>query len=144
MQWSMLHAGALQKPAGPRCLHAVSARYGTTHSTFVAQPTLPCSTLSRSWDTTNFMISMRLSYNRVSARGVQIDLVACRFTIPTSKTSGFSLWIYAVPTTSNTTRLIISAGLDPSKAFGQEPGAKLDLATVKRNAARTFFSLRPR
>ena len=44
----------------------------------------------------------------------------CRFTLESSSKSGFSLWIYAVPTSSNSTRLIISAGFSP-KDFGASP-----------------------
>lgn len=68
----------------------------------------------------------------------------CRFSTETSQSSGFALWIYAVPTTSNSTRLIINAGLNPSKAFAPKPDAKLDFAQVKQQAVRTLFSLRPR
>ena len=70
--------------------------------------------------------------------------VVCRFSTETSQSSGFALWIYAVPTTSNSTRLIINAGLNPSKAFAPKPDAKLDFAQVKQQAVRTLFSLRPR
>ena len=72
-------------------------------------------------------------------------LPCCRFSTETSKATGFALWIYAVPTTSNSTRLIISAGLNPSKTFARKPDApKLDPQNFKREATRAVLSLRPR
>lgn len=74
-----------------------------------------------------------------------IMLGHCRFSSERSKTSGFSLWIYAVPTSSNSTRLIINAGLSP-KAFGAASGpkqAKGPIAAVKAAAVGVFTKNKP-
>lgn len=69
----------------------------------------------------------------------------CRFSTEGSKTSGFSLWIYAVPTSSNSTRLIINAGLSP-KASGASGGPKQTkgpISAVKTAAVRAFIKNKP-
>lgn len=69
----------------------------------------------------------------------------CRFSSAAGEASGFALWIYAVPTTSNSTRLIISAGLNPSKAAAFKPDPKAGrVADLKRSLLRKVFTLRPR
>ena len=75
------------------------------------------------------------------------DVTVCyRFTLETSPTSGFALWIYAVPTSSNSTRLIISAGLSP-KGFAQgkaKPKSQNPIQFLKSAGLRLFTSLQPR
>lgn len=75
----------------------------------------------------------------------------CRFSSEFSKKSGFSLWIYAVPTTANSTRLIINAGLSP-KAFGASAPSQLQgkgkegkspLSAAKTAAFRAFSKSKP-
>ena len=70
--------------------------------------------------------------------------MCCRFHVDNSPISGFSLWIYAVPTTSNSTRLIISAGLSP-KAFAQGAAkTKTPMNAVKTAGIRAFSAAKPR
>ena len=81
----------------------------------------------------------------VLAKMLTIMLGPCRFSTERSKTSGFSLWIYAVPTSSNSTRLIINAGLSP-KAFAAASGpkqAKNPISAVKAAAVGVFTKNRP-
>ncbi|KAL3146814.1 hypothetical protein ABBQ38_014791 [Trebouxia sp. C0009 RCD-2024] len=94
-----------------------------------------------------FAMDYKVTFSPKGLSGQQLEFrppALCRFTVPTTSTSGFALWIYAVPTTSNTTRLIISAGFNPSLASVKQPDAKLDLAAVKQTVTRALLSLRPR
>lgn len=88
----------------------------------------------------NFNSAFGLSAQNVEFRPPSL----CRFHVDNSPISGFSLWIYAVPTSSNSTRLIISAGLSP-KAFAQGAAkTKTPMNAVKTAGIRAFSAAKPR
>lgn len=94
-----------------------------------------------------FEFSYKVNFgNALNAQKVEFRPPAlCRFSSDFSKKSGFSLWIYAVPTGNNSTRLIINAGLSP-KAFGASAPsqAKSPISAAKTAAVRAFSKSKPR